>query len=389
MPDGEGRQIDANFIKHYEVLSKIGVWDELQNLASEIKLMEELFSQAIDIFNAESLQTLIDLVISRLLNKFIPSNLLFIIDDPASGLVHRLLYKNLVKSNDQVALPDLEIYREFFKANPHPVAFSLFDYRVERKEAVEALKPFRPEILVPMTGLGGIRGFTVFGEKRVNRGYSQPEISYLHKLMSLVSIAVQNFIHHRISITDLKTQLYNHAHFITRLQEEICRVKRYGGSLAALVIDIDFFKRFNDGYGHLAGDQMLAAVAHTLKTGVRSEDVVARFGGEEFVVLLINADRRTAIAAAERLREAVAAARIGFNDQELGVTISIGGASMDKTNLKEPREILELADQALYRSKTNGRDRVTFEGQGLLWRADILRALPAANPAPASRRNRA
>jgi diguanylate cyclase (GGDEF)-like protein len=373
MPDIQTSDREKVLLEHQELLKKTGLWDDLQNQNGEIRLYEELFSQAVDIFNAESLQALIDLVISRLLNKFIPGNLLFIIEDPAAGRVHRLLYKNLVKSDQEVVLPDLAVYKEFFLANPHPVAFSLFDYRIENKQAAEALRPFRPEILVPMAGIGGVRGLAVFGEKMVNRGYTQPEISYLHKLMSLVSIAVQNFIHHLISITDLKTQLFNHAHFMTRLQEESARLRRYGGSLAVLIIDIDFFKRFNDTHGHMAGDQMLAEVARTLKTCLRVEDVTARFGGEEFVILLINTDRAKALLAAERVRQSVEATRTTFDADELSVTVSIGGACMGGDSLKDPRVLIDLADQALYRSKTGGRNRVTFEGQGLLWRAAASR----------------
>ncbi|MDY7030063.1 MAG: diguanylate cyclase, partial [Spirochaetota bacterium] len=116
--------------------------------------------------------------------------------------------------------------------------------------------------------------------------YTDDEIVHIDRLMRFVSISLQNAIHYHSSVTDFKTQLYNHSFFMKRLTEELAKVKRYNKSMAVMLIDIDFFKQLNDRYGHLAGDKVLFELARTLEKSLRREDVVARFGGEEFVIML-------------------------------------------------------------------------------------------------------
>ncbi|MEV4112975.1 GGDEF domain-containing protein [Nonomuraea sp. NPDC049695] len=157
--------------------------------------------------------------------------------------------------------------------------------------------------------------------------------------------------------TDAKTGLLNAAAWQREADTEIVRARRTGGTLAVLIIDIDHFKRVNDAHGHLVGDQVLVGVASTLRTQLRDYDVVGRFGGEEFVVLLPGADGREARQVAERLRARIGHMAIPVDDNLIRVTISAGVALMS-IHGDDLIDLLAAADLALYRAKELGRDRV-------------------------------
>ncbi|MEV5711343.1 GGDEF domain-containing protein [Actinoallomurus sp. NPDC052274] len=156
---------------------------------------------------------------------------------------------------------------------------------------------------------------------------------------------------------DSKTGLLNAATWQLEAGTEISRAVRTDESLALLLIDIDHFKRVNDAYGHLTGDQVLAGVAATLVQQLREYDVVGRFGGEEFAVLLPNADMLEACRVAERLRSRVGRMCVPADDATITVTISIGVA-LFRTHGHDLIELLASADLALYRAKESGRNRI-------------------------------
>jgi diguanylate cyclase (GGDEF)-like protein len=157
--------------------------------------------------------------------------------------------------------------------------------------------------------------------------------------------------------TDAKTGLLNAAAWQREADTEISRATRTDESLALLLIDIDHFKRVNDAHGHLAGDQVLIGVAGTLVSQLRDYDVVGRFGGEEFVVLLPNADILEACRVAERLRNRVRRLSVPADDESVSVTISVGVA-LFRSHGHDLLELLASADLALYRAKQSGRDRI-------------------------------
>jgi diguanylate cyclase (GGDEF)-like protein len=138
---------------------------------------------------------------------------------------------------------------------------------------------------------------------------------------------------------------------------EIARAQRAGEGLALLLADVDHFKRVNDTYGHLAGDEVLRGLATELRQQVRGSDVVGRFGGEEFVVLLPRADADEACKIAERLRHRASVMGVYADGVALDVTISIGLAVLG-THGQDLFELLAAADLALYRAKAEGRDQV-------------------------------
>ncbi|GIH78822.1 GGDEF domain-containing protein [Planobispora longispora] len=157
--------------------------------------------------------------------------------------------------------------------------------------------------------------------------------------------------------TDAKTGLLNAAAWQREADTEIGRARRTGETLALLIIDIDHFKRVNDNHGHLIGDQVLIGVAAMLRSQLRDYDVVGRFGGEEFVVLLPRADGVEARRVAERLRSRIARMAVPVDEVMLSVTVSTGVAIMN-VHGDDLIELLAAADLALYRAKELGRDRV-------------------------------
>jgi diguanylate cyclase (GGDEF)-like protein len=143
-----------------------------------------------------------------------------------------------------------------------------------------------------------------------------------------------------------------------RLTSEIDRATRYESIVSLLMIDIDHFKLLNDTHGHLAGDEALRWVAQTLQDAVRSVDLVARFGGEEFAIVLPETTTEGAFAFAERIREQIEVGRIRFNTMELRLTVSIGVAAFPAEGAESVDDIIQLADNALYRAKGAGRNMV-------------------------------
>ncbi len=163
----------------------------------------------------------------------------------------------------------------------------------------------------------------------------------------------------RLSYTDDLTGIYNHRFFIEQLTLEVERRKRYPAPLSLLMIDIDYFKNYNDTNGHLAGDQALKAVSILIQRGVRQTDIVARYGGEEFSAILINAGREKALEIAERVRKNVADTRFPKETAQPNkhLTVSVGVATFS-SSLSGLTDLIREADHALYRAKKRGRNRI-------------------------------
>ncbi|WP_322753633.1 GGDEF domain-containing protein [Frankia sp. Cas3] len=167
--------------------------------------------------------------------------------------------------------------------------------------------------------------------------------------------------------TDAKTRLASPAYWREVAEREAARVRRAGRPMSVLIVDIDHFKRVNDQFGHLTGDVVLASVADALRAATRPRDLVGRFGGEEFVVLLCEVDLDNAAHAAERIRRQVAGMRCRVDGRSAGavivsVTVSVGVATASGTEVDLP-VLLETADAALYRAKADGRNRVRLAAQ--------------------------
>ncbi len=166
-----------------------------------------------------------------------------------------------------------------------------------------------------------------------------------------------------LAVTDGLTGVFNHRRFQEALAQETLRSARNARPFSVVMLDVDHFKRFNDAHGHPAGDALLRTLCGVLEGELRATDLLSRYGGEEFAIILPDTTREVALQVAERLRER-AAAICRSPDGAHPVTISLGVATFAQDG-KTPQEILMAADQALYQAKRGGRDRVVSAGPGL------------------------
>ena len=163
---------------------------------------------------------------------------------------------------------------------------------------------------------------------------------------------------YKLATTDGLTELYNHRYFQEQMIMHIETSKRYEFNFSLILIDIDFFKKFNDKFGHQSGDAVLKQVAQTLKKNVRSTDIVCRYGGEEMAVILSNTNNEEAVHTAQKLCNAVAGRLFDLaNNQKEHVTISLGVATYPQ-NGESSQALIEYADNGLYKAKENGRNQV-------------------------------
>src|SRR5205085_5911562 len=172
-----------------------------------------------------------------------------------------------------------------------------------------------------------------------------------------------------LSITDGLTKLYNHRYFQDELLRAYEESHRYQRPLSLAIIDLDYFKKVNDTYGHAVGDEVLKGVSKIFRDSVRSSDLVARYGGEEFAVMMPETLLDDAIAFSEKIRSLIESTPMKTQAGELHVTVSIGLAAVPHSRIHSSKELVVQADKALYRAKRNGRNQVEAEN-----RRDIDRA---------------
>ena len=222
------------------------------------------------------------------------------------------------------------------------------------------------------------------------RRFAEDEVELVQVLANQAAVALQNGRLYETlklqAITDGLTGLHNHRYFYERLEEEVAKSKRYGAPLSLLMLDLDDFKRFNDAYGHLAGDQVLREIADILQRQLRRQiDVVARYGGEEFAVILpstplagaqvvgdrlqrqvsvcVEDEDGAAELVGERIRAHVAKTLFGDDAEERGVSITVSiGAATFPDNAPDAEGLVRAADKALYLAKRLGKNRVEIFG---------------------------
>ena len=211
---------------------------------------------------------------------------------------------------------------------------------------------------VPLKVYDDTIGVINMSNKKEGKIFTQEDLKIITTLADQAAVAINNARLYEMAVTDGLTKLYIRRHFMQRFDDEYKRASRYGHQLSLLMLDIDHFKRLNDTYGHQAGDKVLIEAAKIFKRMVRSTDIVGRYGGEEFCVLLPETPTKGAIAIADRLRKELETSSVYFTGIEIKVTISIGVSTFPR-DADDPAELIRKADLSLYRSKEEGRNRVT------------------------------
>lgn len=219
----------------------------------------------------------------------------------------------------------------------------------------------RSVLIVPLISHGNIKGVISVESPEVNK-YTDKDLQLLSVVARSAALAMDNAeLHHKtegLTIIDELTQTYNYRYFVKKLDEEQRRALRYRLPLSLVMVDIDWFKKLNDTYGHESGNKVLSSLSSIIKGCIRDVDIFARYGGEEFVIILPQTPLSEATQIGERIRAQVEKA--GFDhgaDEPVHITVSVGISSFPE-NGKEHDELITLADQALYRAKDEGRNLV-------------------------------
>jgi diguanylate cyclase (GGDEF)-like protein len=356
-------------VDNYKLLEELGIVRHIETLNRELRDRKDLLVGALNIFNCTSVDEITAATVGQIFNRFMPSFILFIWK-PLQNREEITIraYRDYRQVDLGIGIAGIAPFEHFFQRCPKPINFELLAFEMEDKGAIAAFEALRPELVIPILGPSGLYGMILVGHKLREKGYSREELLFMEQLMTFVSQAIQNHLHYQQTLRDVKTGLFNHGYFMTRLNDEIARTRRGGYASSVIVIDVDKFKDFNDTYGHLAGDRVLEQLALTIKQEVRTEDVPSRFGGEEFTVLLPNTAKEAAWSAAERLRTAVARREVPWERALPQVTISLGIAVFTGELCLDAEGIIARADAALYLSKEQGRNRTTVwdppEGAG-------------------------
>ena len=361
---------NPKIIENYALLEEIGIFNYIDFLGREISNYKNLFAGVLDIVNRATINEIMDAAVWNISDNFLPSFIVFLLK-PLQNREDITIkcYRNYKLVELNIRVDSLRIFEPFFRENPRPVSYKLLSSEIDDDNTLASLNTIEPELVTPILGPSGLYGLVLLGRNILGEDYTRNELIFIEQLMSFVSKSIQNHLHYERTLRDPKTGLYNNGFFMGRLTEEVARVRRSHIESSVIIMDVDRFKYFNDTYGHLAGDQVLDTLAITIKQGVRLADVASRFGGEEFTVLLPEADAKVVFHVAERLRTMVEKMEVAWEIPLPRITISLGVFTFNnKTNISA-EEVIKRADEALYMSKRNGRNQTT------VWESELLQPI--------------
>ncbi|WP_029406509.1 GGDEF domain-containing protein [Thiomicrorhabdus sp. Milos-T2] len=193
--------------------------------------------------------------------------------------------------------------------------------------------------------------------------------STLHLFARSMGLALNNALIHtkfqRLAAYDGLTNVYNRRFGMTRLKEDFARASREQSQLSVMMVDIDHFKKINDNYGHLVGDKAIRLIASILKNTLRDGDIVIRYGGEEFLMILQGANTKDALQVSEKIRHQVQDTIFSEGEQQISLTISVGVCGFPEIQVADEVMLIDKADQALYQAKQSGRNKAIAYGSSL------------------------
>ena len=206
---------------------------------------------------------------------------------------------------------------------------------------------------IPMVVYSDVIGVINVTNKKKGKEFTDEDVEMLKAVADQAAVAVNKAQLWDMAVTDSLTGLYVRRYFMVKLQEEIHRAERYNKPLSVVMVDLDRFKKINDTYGHDAGDRALKTISQFFQKNIRDIDAIGRYGGEEFVMLIPDADKKAAFCLAERLRKELAKVKL---EDLPPITISLGIATYpsDGTDIEE---LIKKADAAMYEAKRKGRNR--------------------------------
>ena len=329
-------------------------------------LMRRLQSFELKLIQAAGLRELIEALLSDFKRAFALDLVTLVLVDPEDELRHMLLDAG----TDPESVPGLSFVdeeatlKQRLQANDAPV-LAAFDPSRHAALFPGAQAPPASVALLPLVRNQALSGSLNFASLQPGRFAAELATDFMQRLAAIAAICLENVANQErlrhLGMTDSLTGAYNRRYFDQRLIEETDRALRNGQPLACMMLDVDYFKQINDGFGHAAGDVVLREMTQHIKAQLRASDVMARYGGEEFAVLLTQTEIGAALTIAERIRQKVADARFAAaGGTELAVTLSVGVALLDRGRppAKAGADLVAEADGALYRAKHGGRNRV-------------------------------
>jgi diguanylate cyclase (GGDEF)-like protein len=303
-----------------------------------------------------------------------PSNFcIAIVDDDAA--IRRLVRLFLKRSGyDIVEFPTGNEAREQLMKIPWDLA--ILDRRLPDMDGVmlaqelKARPEFKARFVIMLTGeddqADKVEGLDLGADDYVTKPFQYPELlARIRAGKRIVDLQKElletNKRLERLSITDGLTNLFNHRKFQDELARAFEESARYARPLSLAIVDLDFFKKVNDTYGHAVGDEVLKAVSRLFQESIRSTDLAARYGGEEFAVMMPETDVHDAMAFAEKIRNLIESTPLQTQAGQVPVTVSIGVAAVPHPKIHAAKELIVAADNALYRAKNGGRNQVQAE----------------------------
>src|SRR5215212_7943958 len=290
-----------------------------------------------------------------------------VVDDDAA--IRRLVRLFLKRAGyDTIEATTGDEARTALKAQPWDLA--VLDRRLPDMDGVElcqelkAIPAFRSRYIIMLTGddeqEDKVEGLELGADDYITKPFQYPELlARIRAGKRIVDLQKELLETNKrlelLSITDGLTKLHNHRYFQDELARAFEESQRYQRPLSLAMIDIDFFKKINDTYGHAVGDDVLKNAARLYRNSVRSTDLVARYGGEEFAVMMPETPLADGCMFAEKIRNLVQQAAMNTQAGEVAITISIGVASVPQSRIESAKELIVAADKALYRAKKNGR----------------------------------
>jgi len=247
-------------------------------------------------------------------------------------------------------------------------------YKAEKCADFFVINKNKPEsvAIIPLVRKGRFLGGLCLGSFDPDRFVNTMPTDFIKHMISIMGVCLENHLNYEgmknYSFIDTLTGVNNRRFLEQRLGEEIDQAQRRNETLSCFFLDLDSFKKINDTYGHPIGDQVLIVVASAIREQIRNNDILVRYGGEEFVALLANIEEPMVQAIAERVRKKVKELVIDTKEGDISVTISIGSATYKPIKGKHLKsetvglELIKRADEALYRAKDKGRNRVVSAG---------------------------
>lgn len=368
--------------------------------AKQKKELELIYDISVELLGSLDLTELCEKVLDSIFGclKRIDSGFVFLVE-PESGKLKKIASR--FRGGNRTAAPGYSkslVRRVMKEGKAVMMPNTAMENKADLSDSMEKIG-VKCVICVPLVSKVGTRGAIYLQSVNVVHGFRKNDLFFLTGLSTPMALAMENALLYskskraeeelqkasdhleekvmnrtaelkkakdklqQLSITDGLSGLYNYRYLIYSIESEFRRAIRYNRTLALLLMDIDYFKNLNDAYGHPCGDYVIKTVAKILKSNVRATDVVARYGGDELAVMLIETDTKSALEVAEKLKQEIGSHTFQWQTKQLSVNVSIGLATAPAPGIQKVSDLFDATDRALYQAKEAGRNTIIVFGQ--------------------------